>query len=155
MTPANLLRTLLLASVATLVFEGRCTAATATPEPGTERVNTDRQPAWGPSGYPLAEYYYIPAPDIYYDVERALFYSSHDSRWVASASLPESAEGTNLYACYKVVMNGREPWRNHHNHTFVYERYRTRQFTQPTIGRDTSATGRRAAKGRHNPRRQR
>ncbi len=127
--------------------------------PGSPRENLDRQPAWGPSGYPLAEYYYIPAVDAYYDVERALFYTAQGSRWTASQSLPATDAGTNLYACYKVVMNGREPWRNHHNHTFAYERYRTRRFTQPTIGRDTAtlspAADRRTAKGKHNPRRQR
>ncbi len=120
-----------------------------------QRENLDRQPAWGPSGYPLAEYYYIPAPDVYYDVDNAVFYVKRGKRWVAEQVLPEESRDINLYACYKVVMNGEQPWRNHTNHTFAYERYRTRRFVQPTIGRDDSASGgRRADKGKHNPRKE-
>ena len=36
-------------------------------------INIDMQPAWGPSGYDYAEYYYIPEINIYYDVLSRMF----------------------------------------------------------------------------------
>ena len=37
-------------------------------------VNISAQPPWGPAGYACAPYYYFPDFNIYYDVNRALFY---------------------------------------------------------------------------------
>lgn len=118
-----------------------------------ERTNIERQPDWGPAGYPLAEFYYIPALDLYYDVERAEFRVEENGRWIAVKQLPERSEGSDLYACYKVVMNGAEPWRNHRNHTFVYDGYRNKRFRQQTIRAAREPDGK--DKGVHNPRKER
>ncbi len=118
-----------------------------------ERTNMERQPDWGPTGYPLAEFYYIPALDIYYDVERAEFRVEENGRWIAVKQLPERSDGCDLYACYKVVMNGAEPWRNHRNHTFVYDGYRNKRFRQQTIRAAREPDGK--DKGIHNPRKER
>lgn len=118
-----------------------------------ERTNIERQPDWGPTGYPLAEFYYIPALDVYYDVERAEFRIEENGRWLAYKSLPERLGDSDLYACYKVVMNGAEPWRNHRNHTFVYDDYCNKRFRQQTIRASREPDGK--DKGVHNPRRER
>ncbi|MGN0006885.1 MAG: hypothetical protein ACI35T_02175 [Alistipes sp.] len=119
----------------------------------SENNNLERQPDWGPVGYPLAEFYYIPALDVYYDVEQAVFYVEEEGRWRASATLPEKLSGSDLYACYKVVMNGAEPWLNHRNHTFVYDDYRNKRFRQQTIFASRHPDGK--DKGIHNPRKER
>ncbi len=119
----------------------------------SERTNVERQPEWGPVGYPLAEFYYIPEPDIYYDVEAARFYVCENGRWVAVEALPERLADCDLYACYKVVINGTEPWRNHRNHTFVYDDYRNKRFRQQTIRASRQSDGK--DKGVHNPRKER
>lgn len=117
------------------------------------RTNIDRQPDWGPVGYELAQFYYIPALDVYYDVERAVFRIEENGRWIAVETLPERFGGCDLFACYKVVMNGEAPWRNHANHTFVYDDYRNKRFRQQTIRASRNPESR--DKGKHNPKRER
>ena len=101
----------------------------------TQRTNIERQPDWGPVGYELAEFYYIPALDVYYDVDKAVFRIEENGRWVEVAALPERFGEYDLYACYKVVMNGDAPWRNHTNHTFVYDDYRNKRRQREKAGR--------------------
>lgn len=117
------------------------------------RTNIEHQPDWGPVGYELAEFYYIPALDVYYDVEAASFRIEENGRWIAVETLPERFGEYDLYACYKVVMNGKEPWLNHTNHTFVYDDYRNKRFRQQTIRASRDPGGK--DKGRHNPKRER
>lgn len=117
-----------------------------------EAANRERQPDWGPAGYELAEFYYIPAMDIYYDVGRAVFRIERGGEWVETDMLPESFDPADLYSCYKVVINGREPWLNHRNHSFVYERYRNKRFRQLTIRDERSGI---SEGERHNPKRER
>ncbi len=117
------------------------------------RTNIEHQPDWGPVGYELAEFYYIPALDVYYDVEAASFRIEENGRWIAVETLPERFGEYDLFACYKVVMNGKEPWLNHANHTFVYDDYRNKRFRQQTIRASREPDGK--DKGRHNPKRER
>lgn len=98
------------------------------------RNNVDRQPDWGPAGYDYAAYYYLPAPDIYYDVAAARFVCPDGENWVASSELPAQYAGLDLWNCYKVVINSDAPWQRHRNHCFAYERYRNmRRIDQPTL----------------------
>lgn len=127
--------------------------ALATEAQTTQRTNIERQPDWGPVGYELAEFYYIPALDVYYDVGKAVFRIEENGRWVEVAALPERFSEYDLYACYKVVMNGDAPWRNHTNHTFVYDDYRNKRFRQQTIRASREPDGK--DKGVHNPKRER
>ncbi len=131
----------------------RTAAQTAPTEQTPARTNIERQPDWGPAGYELAEFYYIPALDVYYEVEAAVFRIEENGRWIAVGKLPERFGDCDLYACYKVVMNGEAPWRNHANHTFVYDDYRHKRFRQQTIRASREPNGK--DRGRHNPKRER
>jgi hypothetical protein len=88
-------------------------------------INIDQQPAWGPTGYDYAEFYYFPELDIYFDVNRALFYWLSDRRWVSDVYLPLSYSNYDLYRMYKVVLNQvSEPWRHNRLHRRDYARFR-------------------------------
>lgn len=130
-----------------------CFAALTTSAQTELRTNIERQPDWGPAGYDLAEFYYIPALDVYYEVETAVFRIEDNGKWIATDTLPERFGDYDLFACYKVVMNGKEPWLNHTNHTFVYDDYRNKRFRQQTIRASRDPDGK--DKGRHNPKRER
>jgi hypothetical protein len=87
-------------------------------------INIDIQPAWGPSGYDYAEYYYIPELNIYYDVTHRLFYYLDRMRWVSAMFLPVEYSYYDFYSLYKVVINNVfEPWRYNRNHRHLYHRY--------------------------------
>ncbi|MDR2140067.1 MAG: hypothetical protein LBP50_11050 [Tannerella sp.] len=87
-------------------------------------VNIDRQPAWGPVGYDYAEFYYFPELNIYFDVNRALFYWLSDRRWVSGVYLPLNYHGHDLYRMYKVVLNhDSNPWTRNRIHRRDYARY--------------------------------
>ena len=75
------------------------------------RLNVDRQPIWGPTGYDHVEYYYLPDIDIYYNVPLGRFYYYENSRWTNGTSLPARAQGFDLYSAYKVVVNETTPYR--------------------------------------------
>ncbi len=87
-------------------------------------VNIGRQPAWGPTGYDYAAYYYMPDIDIYYDVNRSLFYYPSGRRWVAAQYLPPSYRSCDLYVLYKVVLNYDSPWQYNRSHRSMYHKYR-------------------------------
>ena len=59
-------------------------------------VNISAQPPWGPAGYACAPYYYFPDFNIYYDVNRALFYY-HSRRMSARTT---STNSIRLYSTY-------------------------------------------------------
>ncbi|MDR2384516.1 MAG: hypothetical protein LBD80_02455 [Tannerella sp.] len=87
-------------------------------------INIDIQPAWGPSGYNYAEYYYIPELNIYYDVIHRLFYYPDGGRWISSMFLPVAYSYYDFYSLYKVVINNVfSPWRYNRNHRHLYHRY--------------------------------
>ena len=87
-------------------------------------INVDKQPSWGPIGYDYAPYYYFPEIDIYYDVNREMFYYPSGSRWVCSRYLPLRYRKYNFYALYKVVIKDHNPWHNHKHHKKHYKNYR-------------------------------
>lgn len=87
-------------------------------------INLDRQPAWGPSGYSYASFYYLPEIDIYFDVESSLFYYLNGRRWVSSYYLPERYHRYDFYGLYKVVLNDyQRPWRYNESHRKMYAKY--------------------------------
>ena len=88
-------------------------------------INIDIQPAWGPSGYNYAEFYFIPEINVYYDVINHLYYYQNGRRWVSGMFLPMAYSYYDFYSLYKVVINGvRNPWRHHGNHVRLYSGYR-------------------------------
>lgn len=98
-------------------------------------VNISAQPPWGPAGYACAPYYYFPDFNIYYDVNRALFYYLDHGRWRSAHRLPPYAGPRDLYKFYKVVLDVRDPWLYNRSHRIEYKKYRG-IHTQPVL-RDT------------------
>jgi len=76
-------------------------------------LNLDSQPIWGPTGYDHVENYYLPDYDAYYNVPQHVFYYNERGRWISRASLPARFHNVDLYSAYKVVINERNPWKNH------------------------------------------
>ncbi|MDR2774994.1 MAG: hypothetical protein LBC19_09705 [Tannerella sp.] len=88
-------------------------------------INIDIQPAWGPSGYNYAEFYYIPELNIYYDVINRLFYYYDKRRWISAPYLPVIYNTYDFYSLYKVVFNNiRYPWKYNLRHRNIYAKYR-------------------------------
>ena len=87
-------------------------------------VNINSQPAWGPSGYQYARYYYLPDLNIYYDVTNTLYYYLTGGRWMSSRALPSRYGRYDLYKMYKVVINKPRPWMHHHTYVQEYARFR-------------------------------
>jgi hypothetical protein len=93
--------------------------------------NLDRQPVWGPTGYDHVEYYYLPDIDAYYNVPQHRFYYNEGGRWVGRSQLPRRYHDFDLYNSYKVVVNDREPYRNHEKYRSQYASYKGRHDQQP------------------------
>ena len=93
-------------------------------------VNLDRQPIWGPTGYDYVEYYYLPDIETYYSVPQSRFYYYNNGRWSNSKNLPSRYGKYDYYKSYKVVVNDREPWKNHKNYKEKYSSYKNRHDQQ-------------------------
>ena len=106
-------------------------------------VNISAQPPWGPAGYACAPYYYFPDFNIYYDVNRALFYYHSHGRWVSAHKLLPDVGPHDFYKFYKVVLDVRDPWLYNRAHRSKYRKYRG-IHTQPVL-RDAPGY-------KHNPR---
>lgn len=87
-------------------------------------VNLNLQPAWGPSGYNSARFYYLPDIDCYYDVNNRTFIYLVGRRWVTSHSLPPRYRGYDLYGGYKVVINDPRPYAKHGFYQRKYQHYK-------------------------------
>ncbi|MDR1332018.1 MAG: hypothetical protein LBK07_07920 [Tannerella sp.] len=95
-------------------------------------VNLDRQPAWGPSGYRYAAFYYFPGINVYYDVDRELFCYRRRGRWVESFYLPSRYGRYDLYSLYKVVLNDMaSPWTHNSLHRRTYARFKSVRTQAP------------------------
>lgn len=98
-------------------------------------INIGHQPAWGPVGYDYAGYYYFPDIDVYYNVNRAMFYYPERGRWISVRYLPPRYHNYDLYGLYKVVLNVNDPWRYHQMHYRDYAKYRG--YRKQVVIRDT------------------
>jgi len=94
-------------------------------------INIGSQPVWGPVGYDYVNYYYLPDLGVYYDVPRGLFVYFDYGRWNYGPALPASYGRYDLYHCYKVVINDRDPWMRNDYYRYHYGSYRGRY--QPVI----------------------
>jgi hypothetical protein len=90
------------------------------------QCNVNFQPAWGPSGYDNAAYYYIPDIDAYYDVAAQDYVYMDNGNWVTSAYLPERYSNCDLYSVHKVVINEPRPWLRYNTYRNEYGGYRGR-----------------------------
>jgi hypothetical protein len=87
-------------------------------------VNIGVQPLWGPTGYDVVEYYYLPDLQMYYYVPSHQFvYLSHGN-WLFVSSLPASYRSYNLYSGYKVVINEPKPYLHFDAHKVKYGKYK-------------------------------
>ncbi|MCX6150334.1 MAG: hypothetical protein NTX22_07435 [Ignavibacteriales bacterium] len=93
--------------------------------------NLGIQPAWGPTGYDYVEYYYLPDIEVYYNVPQHRYYYNDGGRWINRSSLPSRFRSYDYYNSYKVVVNEREPWRNHDNYREKYSSFKGRHDQQP------------------------
>ena len=93
--------------------------------------NIDRQPVWGPAGYDHAEYYYLPDIEVYYSVPQHMYYYQERGRWISRSSLPARYHDFDLYHSHKVVINDRNPWRNHGMYRDKYASFRGQRDQQP------------------------
>jgi len=90
-------------------------------------VNLDNQPAWGPTGYDYAEYYYFPDLNVYFDINNSLFYYLSGSKWISDRYLPSKYSKKDLYSLYKVVVNDHQPWLNNKSHKKEYSNYKNKK----------------------------
>ena len=94
-------------------------------------INLDNQPMWGPTGYDYVDYYYLPDVDAYYYVPQKRFYYYNNGKWIYRSSLPAHLSHYDFYNSYKVVINEREPWRNHKKHSQKYSSFKGRHDQKP------------------------
>ncbi len=94
--------------------------------------NLHLQPAWGPVGYEIAYFYYLPDLNIYYDVTNALFYFFSGNVWVSAKYLPAKYRVYDLYSLYKVVINDeRTPWLNNSIHKKKFKMFQKDRTQTP------------------------
>jgi hypothetical protein len=94
-------------------------------------INLGNQPVWGPTGYDYVENYYMPDIEVYYNVPTHRYYYNDRGRWIYSSNMPSRYRNYDLYNSHKVVVNDRDPWRNHENYRNQYSSYRDRHDQQP------------------------
>lgn len=90
-------------------------------------INIGTQPAWGPVGYDYAPFYYMPDINVYYNVDRQIFYYSNNGRWISARYLPSRYRHYDLYGLYKIVLNDPRPWLYNQHHIVNYRQYRGRK----------------------------
>lgn len=74
-------------------------------------INIGTQPIWGPVGYDVVQYYYIPEIQTYYYVPEQKFIFYEEGNWITSSNLPNRLKNYNLYNAHKVVINKDKPYR--------------------------------------------
>lgn len=103
-------------------------------------VNINSQPAWGPSGYDYARYYFIPEINAYYDVASRLYVYQNGNSWIKRRALPARYKNFDLYGAYKVVLNGSNPWNKHSAYKRQYGKF-INQHNKQTSLRDYRKNG--------------
>jgi hypothetical protein len=87
-------------------------------------VNIGMQPLWGPVGYDVVEYYYLPDVQAYYYVPRRQFVYLSGGNWVFGYNLPVAYRSYDLYSGYKVVINEPRPYLHFASHKVKYAKYK-------------------------------
>ena len=94
-------------------------------------INLGTQPVWGPTGYDYVENYYMPDIEVYYNVPSHRYYYNENGRWIYSSNMPSRFRNYDIYNSHKVVVNDRQPWRNHDNYRNQYSSFRGQRDQQP------------------------
>jgi hypothetical protein len=87
-------------------------------------INIGVQPLWGPVGYDVVEYYYLPDVQAYYYVPRHQFVYLSGGNWVFAYNLPGAYRSYDLYSGYKVVINEPRPYLHFATHKVKYSKYK-------------------------------
>lgn len=95
--------------------------------------NVGSQPAWGPTGYDRADYYYLPDIETYYYVPKRQFIYQEKGNWMFNSALPSRYSTYNLNNGYKVVMNSARPYQSFRDHKVKYAKYKGYNGKQPII----------------------
>lgn len=82
--------------------------------------NISNQPVWGPIGYELARFYYLPEIDMYYDVQQRNYIYQENKQWVYINHLPNRFRNYDLFKGYKVVLNSDNPFQKNASHISKY-----------------------------------
>jgi hypothetical protein len=96
-------------------------------------INIGAQPLWGPAGYDVVEYYYLPDLQMYYYVPSHQFIYLNGPNWVFVNSLPARYSGYDLYSGYKVVINEPKPYLHFNAHKVKYAKYKAAKGKQVVI----------------------
>ena len=96
-------------------------------------VNIGAQPLWGPAGYDVVQYYYLPDLQMYYYVPSHRFVYLNGNNWVFVRSLPARYRGYDLYSGYKVVINEPKPYLHFNDHKVKYATYKGAKGKQAVI----------------------
>jgi hypothetical protein len=96
-------------------------------------VNIGAQPLWGPAGYDVVDYYYLPDLQMYYYVPSHQFIYLNGSNWVFVRNLPARYRGYDLYSGYKVVINEPKPYLHFDAHKVKYANYKGAKGKQVII----------------------
>ena len=96
-------------------------------------INIGTQPLWGPVGYDVVEYYYLPDVEAYYYVPRRQFIYLSGGNWIFATSLPARYRTYNLYTGYKVVINEPRPYLHFTDHKVKYAKYKGARGKQVVI----------------------
>lgn len=100
-----------------------CVTSSVTKAQVSVNINLGSPPAWGPSGYSEAKYYYIPDVEAYYDINNARFIYLNRGVWIHRTYLPTRYRNYDLYNGYKVVMvdyHGNNPQSMHKSYKVKY-----------------------------------
>lgn len=101
-------------------------------------INLDKQPAWGPSGYDYAGYYYLPDINVYFDIDNSLFYYLNGGKWISGQYLPDKYKKYDLYNMYKVVLTEKQPWLQNKSHKKLYSQYKGNKTQEPIRNNNNS-----------------
>ncbi|MFT4093873.1 MAG: hypothetical protein QM640_09530 [Niabella sp.] len=96
------------------------------------QVNIGSQPAWGPTGYDYAPYYYFPDYNIYFDVSSNKYIILNNNSWIYVSSVPARYR-FDPYSAYKVVIKQSKPYRYNQTHIRAYAKYKGQGSKQPMI----------------------
>lgn len=111
-----------LIAIAAMMFMGMAIAPKAEARINIQ-INIGSQPAWGPTGYDYAQFYYFPDYNFYYDISRGQYVVLNRNAWVYTTSVP-AAYRFNPYNAYKVVLNQNAPYRQNSVHVRNYAQYK-------------------------------
>jgi hypothetical protein len=94
-------------------------------------INIGSQPIWGPTGNDYVENYYLPDIETYYNVSTHRYYYNQKGRWINSLTLPSRYHDFDLYNAHKVVINEKQPWKNHTVNRDKYTSFKGQHDQQP------------------------